>query len=501
MKHLIIALVLLWTLSSATSTATTIHVPTDIPTIQAGIHAATAGDTVLVEPGTYYENIALLGADITLASRFLYTHSSTDIENTIIDGTHLTQGDSLGSVVRVFRGESRATIVTGFTIRGGIGIFWQTQNPYFGRRGGGIAIENSSPRILSNIVRDNTISANYCEGAGIYVKKGTAEIRGNTIVQNRIDSINYGYGAGVFVTSTDSAEVVNNLISENIGDGLNFLDASGRIDSNTITRNTENGVTLNNPTKRLLQVRYNNISHNGHNGLYANFIRVALSNNVIARNFRGIACSACGLEMTQNTVEGNSATGPGGGLYKYWSNFFPLNLRDNIFWHNSATQGGPEVYIDTSSVITMNANDVEYGQDSIFLGPSASVNWSDTNITADPFFCYADTGDYQLMVTSLCAPMHSPTHRQIGAFGVGCALEWVCGDMNGDGLVDPLDLSHLINYYFDYGPGPIHAASADINCDGSVDIGDVVMLAAYLNGGQVTFCCHGGMILRPQSTQ
>ena len=37
--------------------AATINIPVDYTTIQPGINASTNGDTVLVQPGTYIENI------------------------------------------------------------------------------------------------------------------------------------------------------------------------------------------------------------------------------------------------------------------------------------------------------------------------------------------------------------------------------------------------------------------------------------------------------------
>jgi len=66
-------------LSAFPAIATTIHVPADQPTIQAGIDAAVEGDIVLVSPGIYVENIDFLGKAITVRS-----WAGADL--TIIDG-------------------------------------------------------------------------------------------------------------------------------------------------------------------------------------------------------------------------------------------------------------------------------------------------------------------------------------------------------------------------------------------------------------------------------
>lgn len=91
-----------------------INIPDDQETIQDGINASEDGDTVLVQPGEYVENIDFDGKDIVVGSLILTTANEAYIDSTIIDG------DANGSSVVVFRDlVRRTTQLTGFTIRNG----------------------------------------------------------------------------------------------------------------------------------------------------------------------------------------------------------------------------------------------------------------------------------------------------------------------------------------------------------------------------------------------
>jgi len=57
---------------------------------------------------------------------------------------------------------------------------------------------------------------------------------------------------------------------------------------------------------------------------------------------------------------------------------------------------------------------------------------------------------------------------------------YLCGDCNGDGVVDVGDVVWEINYLFKGGPPQQPYAAGDVNCDGIEDIGDVVYKINYL---------------------
>ncbi len=152
--------------------AATIHVPGDQPTIQAGIDAAVDGDTVLVAPGTYVENIDFLGKAITVISE-------QEPEVTIIDGGSPSDPD-VASVVTFESEEGPDSILEGFTVTNGTGNNFPGQ----GFNGGGIFTHYSSPTITGNIITGNLLLYDYSHGGGIFANNASPTITGNTISGN-----------------------------------------------------------------------------------------------------------------------------------------------------------------------------------------------------------------------------------------------------------------------------------------------------------------------------
>jgi len=142
--------------------AALLRVPRNYPTIQAGITAASAGDTVLVAPGIYAESI------IMKSGVQIYGEPGA-----ILDGSQVPE-----DLVRALPGTEATAVLAGFVIRHArqAGIFLNQAAPTLRNN---IIIENSGPGIdcaqASPYVLNNAIVANA--GGGIVCQyPGTAPV-------------------------------------------------------------------------------------------------------------------------------------------------------------------------------------------------------------------------------------------------------------------------------------------------------------------------------------
>ncbi|NQU06040.1 MAG: right-handed parallel beta-helix repeat-containing protein [Calditrichaeota bacterium] len=168
-----------------------IHVPDDYELIQTAINMAQEGDTILVHPGTYVENLDFRGVNITLASHFIITGDPAYIDSTIIDGN---ENDA---VVKFNSRENMSMRLIGFTVRNG-------SHP----EGGGIYCFNSTPTISYCVIYGNQAESG---GGGVFCYNSSPYFYNCTIVDNTVEE----GGGAIFMWSSSFARLVNTIIRGN----------------------------------------------------------------------------------------------------------------------------------------------------------------------------------------------------------------------------------------------------------------------------------------------
>ncbi|MBA7548545.1 hypothetical protein ES705_41006 [subsurface metagenome] len=407
MKRIVNASLIVLFLLSLTS-ADIIHVPADTTSIQGGIYLAGEGDTVLVDNGTYDENIDFKGKAITVASNFIIDADTNHVSKTIIDGSQFSNKDS-ASVVYFVSGEDTTSVLCGFTITGGIGTRrYSEPGDFYYRNAGGIALYLSGGKIIHNKIINNHIQTAEDEngyGAGIAARgkaKVNLVIQHNQISNNTVNTY-WGGGAGIVMGGYGYILCESNIISNNTFTANGGISGGGgfyiyQTDSGEIYINSNK--IINN---KALSASDNRTGNGG--GLYIENCSPNLYNNIIAGNSAGIGGGLMILTtqgykkimkpvLINNTIIHNQAVIDnqtdtfGGGIYvkkPYSSPFTNPILINTIIWGNKADRGA-QIYLAVAT-IDVAYSDVEGG-------------WAGTgNIDVDPQF---EEASFQLSVSSQC---------------------------------------------------------------------------------------------------
>jgi parallel beta-helix repeat protein len=194
--------------------------------IQAAIDRASPGDTVLVKPGTYNEDIVLRDSINVVGSGFRSTILKGTGTGNVVRASGITDARFEGFKIT---GSGTGTSEAGIRIAGG--DLMVNNNWIYGNINGILLTSESS-----SIIRNNIIEANGSDDAtveyGICCLSSSPLIANNLVVSNR--------GVGIYLAWSNSAgaQVINNTIAQNAGSGIwCYQEANATLKNNISTGN------------------------------------------------------------------------------------------------------------------------------------------------------------------------------------------------------------------------------------------------------------------------
>lgn len=374
------SLLLALMLCASIATAAVLRVPSQYPNIQYALICAARGDTVLVAPGTCYENI------VWPATQSLRLLSEGGPDATTINGM------GVNSVIRFTTAHDSSTVVQGFTITNGQAEF-----------GGGISCVTASPTIAGNRFIAN--SAMYY-GGGIYCSEGQSApiIRDNLMVDNTVVD---GSGGAIAAYLEAYPTIVGNEFRSNHADAY-----------------------------------YGGAIHCEHESVYIGPIVIAGNTFVENSAYGGGALSIFNPYSIVPVVRENQFIGNradyGGGLFSYWS---LADVSNCDFRANHANRNGGGIYAEESHDIAV--RDCELSENvavvkggAMALGPWTSVpeivgNSIHNNTAGD------GAGVYVFMYSEPRLRGNQIIANQANGFGGGVFIErWCAPILEGDVIMD-----------------------------------------------------------------
>ena len=369
--------------------ADTILVPAEQPTIQAGIDAATPGDTVVVAPGSYS---GVGNEDIDFGGKGIVLRAEQGPDVTTIQGPDADP--FLEPDPRAFQfisGETSAAVLEGFTIRD-----FHVLEPEVGLDGGGAIYidQGAAPTIRECAFLDNY----FIDGTGGAISAWGGLIEDCTFVGNAADAWNDSGSGGAI--SLSNGTIRRCLIRANWAAESQFGPGAG------------GGVSLGSGTSIEDCVIVENVATHG----------------------GGVHVTAAGTGMPTEiwiagtTIASNESYGDGSQLY--FASATPVSgqrlyLTTSVVW-STGDCGNSDVqtFEEFPGVARLTFLCSVVDRSSV-AGPMQVV-YDPHSIEDDPLFCEpricgdSGAGDYALQPESPCLPDSSPCGALIGAIGEVC---------------------------------------------------------------------------------
>jgi predicted outer membrane repeat protein len=461
MRRLLVATLVTATLAASSAWATTIHVPGDQPTIQAGIDAASAGDTVLVASGIY---TGAGNRDLDPGGRNLVILSEEGSAATVIDCQGSDADPHRGFFV-VGAGSTALTI-GGFTVRNG----------YASEKGGGIYCESTVLTLVDCVIEDCDAGSSWSDwdghGGGMYSISCALAVDSSAFLSCQSGCPDGSGSSGGGVAAVNCSGWFNDCEFDGNSTGA----AGGGLAGSNLTLTSclfvgnhagdfvvgDGGGLCGNVTLEDVEFRYNYVDANG-GGMCGSGVleRVLFHNNSAGRNGGGLDG---GGTVTDAIFIGNEAGYVGGGARSRFGGVFErVAFIDNWGWEdgggvscggtsefrnctfagNCSQWGGTAIGCGGTPVFDrVIIADGQWSAGSVHCGGSCYPEFECSNIfgneggdwlgciadqfgingnfSADPMFCDPDDDNFMLDVTSPCAPDNNSCGVLIGAYPVGC---------------------------------------------------------------------------------
>ena len=346
-------------LGQSSTTTSEIRVPDHYPSIQAAIDAANAGDTVIVNPGTYNEHVK-----ITKSLKLLGSGRKSVIV-----------GNGAGHTVEILRGVTNVTF-SEFTVKG-------LGTPLLA----GIYIGG-----INNTVNENLITDHYY---GIYMWDSSGNtLRNNNLTSNCYNLEVWGLPLKHFMHDIDSSNTVDGKpvyywVNKQTGYIPNDAGYVAIVNSTNIVVKDLN--LSNNGQGVLLAYSTNSVVENVTCSNNLRGVHMVLSNNntLVENNVSENAESGVLLiTSSNNDIHRNNVTHNKWGIHLSYSPLLPARGRENIICDNKIANNYEAIVLSTSENNRISGNKImkneHYG---LMLGFS-----SDNNIVLDNIIMESEYG-------------------------------------------------------------------------------------------------------------